>query len=158
MLTRNDASSTQPETPALFDRRPRWRRVAAPVVAGVGVIAATLFIRTVDPHVPGVYPPCPTKALFGIDCPGCGGLRATNCLANGDIAGALDHNMLFVVMVPFLILGWGLWMYRAWTGRQPAPTRARTLVASVLPIVLLVVASAFAIVRNFVPYLGSGVG
>jgi len=66
--------------------------------------------------------------------------------------------MLFVVLVPFLIVGWGLWMYRARTGRLPAPTPARTLVARVLPIVLLVVASAFAIVRNFVPYLGSGVG
>ena len=158
MLTRDDASPADEAAAARVDARPRWRRMVAPVAAGVGVLAATLFIRTVDPHVPGVYPPCPTKALFGIDCPGCGGLRATNCLANGDIAGALDHNMLFVILVPFVILGWGLWMYRAWTGRQPALTSTRVMAARVLPIVLVVVASAFAIVRNFVPFLGSGVG
>lgn len=158
MLTRDEAGPAQPELALIIDARPRWRRLVAPVAAALGVIAATLLIRFIDPHVPGIYPACPTKSLLGIDCPACGGLRATNCLANGDIAGAFDHNALFVVCVPLILFGWGLWMYRAWTGRHPAPTPTRTAIARVAPIVLIVVATAFAVVRNFVPYLGSGVG
>lgn len=158
MLTRDDASPVQPELAAIVDPRPRWRRLIAPIAAASGIIAATLLIRFVDPHEPGIYPVCPTKSLLGIDCPACGGLRATNCLANGDIAGAFDHNALFVIFVPLIIIGWGVWMYRAWTGRHPAPTPTRTVIARVAPVVLIVAATAFAVVRNFVPYLGSGVG
>lgn len=158
MLTRDDAGSAQSESAFTVDARPRWRRLAGPLSAAAGVIAATLIIRFVDPHVPGIYPACPTKSLLGIDCPACGGLRATNCLANGDIAGALDHNALFVICVPLILFGWGVWMYRAWTGRHPAPTPTRMAIARVAPIVLIAVTTAFAVVRNFVPYLGSGVG
>ncbi len=158
MLTRDDASPVQPELAAIVDPRPRWRRLIAPIAAASGVIAATLLIRFVDPHEPGIYPACPTKALLGIDCPACGGLRATNCLANGDFAGAFDHNALFVICVPLILIGWGVWIYRAWTGRHPAPTPTRTVIARVAPVVSIVAATAFAVVRNFVPYLGSGVG
>ena len=158
MLTRDDAGPVQPELAPIVDPRPRWRRLIAPIAAASGIIAATLLIRFVDPHEPGIYPACPTKALLGIDCPACGGLRATNCLANGDIAGAFDHNALFVICVPIIIIGWGVWMYRAWTGRHPAPTPTRTLIARVAPVVLILAATTFAVVRHFVPYLGSGVG
>jgi len=158
VLTRDGAgaSATQPALPRT--ERSRARRMLPPVAAGLGVLAATMFIRTVDPHVPGVYPPCPTQALLGLDCPGCGGLRATYCLAHGDIAGALDHNLLFVVLVPVLIAGWGVWMYTAWTGRQPWSDRTRDTMVRVLPVALVIAFTAYTIVRNFVPYLGSGVG
>ena len=101
---------------------------------------------------------CPTLALLGIDCPGCGGLRATHALAHGDAMTALDHNALFVVMVPVLIAAWGLWMHRAWTGVAPALTPRREAMARSAPIVVLIVVMAFAVVRNFVPFLPSGVG
>lgn len=140
------------------DDRPRWRRMVPPLAAGAGVIAATTYIKFVDPNQPGHYLVCPTRWLFGFDCPGCGGLRATHALANGDIAGAMDHNLLFVVLVPFLIAGWAVWMYRSWTGRRPALTPRRESLARVVPVALVAVCLVFAVVRNFVPYLGSGVG
>lgn len=140
------------------DERPRVRRLAAPLATAMGVVAATGYIRLVDPNEPGHYPMCPTLALLGIDCPGCGGLRATHALAHGDVAAALDHNALFVLLVPVLLALWGLWVYRAWTGVTPARTRARDLVSRAAPIVMLIVAMGFAVVRNFVPFLGSGVG
>lgn len=143
---------------AKVDARPRSRRLLAPVATAVGVIAATGYIRVVDPNQPGHYPMCPTLALFGIDCPGCGGLRATHALANGDLAGALDHNALFVVLVPALIVLWALWLRRAWTGVTPAPTARRLAVARIAPVVILLVVMVFAVVRNFVPYLASGAG
>jgi hypothetical protein len=101
---------------------------------------------------------CPTLALFGIDCPGCGGLRATHALANGDIASALDHNALFVVLVPVLVAMWAMWTYRAWTGVTPALTRRREVVARTAPMIALIVVMLFAVIRNFVPYLASGAG
>ena len=130
----------------------------APVATGIGVLAATAYVRAVDPNEPGHYPLCPTLALLGIDCPGCGGLRATHALAHGDVAAALDHNALLVVAAPVLIALWGVWMYRAWTGVAPALTPRRETFARVAPIVVLLVVMLFAVVRNFVPYLGSGVG
>ncbi|MCL2582424.1 MAG: DUF2752 domain-containing protein [Streptosporangiales bacterium] len=35
---------------------------------------------------------CPVRAVFGIDCPGCGGTRAFAALAHGDLPGALRSN------------------------------------------------------------------
>jgi hypothetical protein len=152
------AAPTHVASEPRVDPRPRARRLVAPVATAVGVIAATGFIRVVDPNEPGHYPMCPTLALFGIDCPGCGGLRATHALANGDVMAALDHNALFVVMVPVLIAMWGLWAYRAWTGITPPLTRRRETIARTAPIVVLIVAMLFAVVRNLVPYLPSGLG
>lgn len=141
-----------------MDARPRSRRLLGPVATAVGVIAATGLVWAVDPNEPGHYPMCPTMALFGIDCPGCGGLRATHALAHGDVATAFDHNALFVVMVPVLIALWALWMRRAWTGITPPLTRRREVVARTAPIAVLIVVMVFAVVRNFVPFLPSGVG
>ena len=140
------------------DARPRARRLLAPVGTAVGVIAATGYIRMVDPNEPGHYPMCPTLALFGIDCPGCGGLRATHALANGDIASALDHNALFVVLVPVLVAMWAMWTYRAWTGVTPVLTRRREVVARTAPMLPLSAVMLFAVIRIFVPYLAAGAG
>jgi hypothetical protein len=129
-----------------------------PVATAAGVLGAVGVIRVVDPNQPGHYPMCPTLALFGIDCPGCGGLRATHALAHGDIATAFDHNALFVVLVPLLVGMWAVWVYRAWTGVTPPRSRRQDVIAKAAPIVVLVVAMAFAVVRNFVPYLASGAG
>jgi hypothetical protein len=142
----------------IVDARPRARRLVAPVATAVGVILATGYIRAVDPNEPGHYPLCPTLALLGIDCPGCGGLRATHALANGDIITAIDHNAFFVAIVPLLVGLWALWLYRAWTGVTPARTPARDRVARAAPMIIVIIAMAFAVVRNFVPFLGSAAG
>ena len=62
------------------------------------------------------------------------------------------------LVFPLLIGLWAVWMYRAWTGVTPARTPTRDRISRAAPIVILVVAMAFAVVRNFVPFLGSGVG
>lgn len=140
------------------DGRPRVRRLIAPMATAAGVLAATAYIRAVDPNQPGHYPLCPTLALLGIDCPGCGGLRATHALAHGDIAAALDNNALFVLLVPLLAGMWLLWAYRAWTGVTPARSPRREAIARAAPMVVVIVAMVFTVVRNLVPYLGSGIG
>lgn len=144
--------------PAFVDPRPRWRRMAAPGAAAVAAGAALGYVAAVDPNEPGHYPLCPSLALFGIDCPGCGLTRSTHALLTGDLSGALDHNVLIVAVVPLAVVLWLLWVRRAWTGRRPAVTAHQQRRRTTILIVTLVALLAFGVVRNFVPYLGSGIG
>jgi len=135
--------------------------MVGPLATLVGLSLATLYVRQVDPNVPGHYPGCPTQVFLGIDCPGCGGLRATHALTQGDIPAAADHNLLIVALIPGVVILLGLWVWRAWRGvivdpRGDSPRQA--LVRRHLPTVLVIVMIVFGVVRNFSPYLGSGIG
>jgi hypothetical protein len=82
-------------------RPSRWLWAAGSVgtcVAGLG------FIYAVDPNAAAnPYPPCLLKRTTGIDCPGCGGTRAVYALLHGNLAGAVDHNILALVVVPVIL-------------------------------------------------------
>jgi hypothetical protein len=132
----------------------------APLAVAVATVAATAYVGLVDPNQPGHYPLCPTKALTGLDCPFCGGLRATHALAHGDLGSAIDHNALVaLVIVPALVIAWFVWLRRAWLGTPttqppepttsaggPGETRSRLQPALVWSAVALVV--AFTVLRN----------
>jgi hypothetical protein len=144
--------------PAQVDERSRRHRMLAPLATGVGVLGGLGYLAAVDPNTPGHYPLCPTQALFGLDCPGCGALRGTHDLITGNVAGGLDHNVLLIVFLPLAVVLWGRWVVRAWRGRTPAVSRAVFQRRTTVMITVLVAVLAFGIVRNFVPYLGSGIG
>jgi hypothetical protein len=134
---------------------PRTRRLLGPVAVGVGVLAATAYLAAVDPNESGHYPLCPTKALTGLDCPGCGGLRAVHSLTHGDILGALDHNALVVlVVIPVAVLLWVRWLVREWRGAasdaagQDEPPRPPTTPGPRLLYSLLALVVVFTVVRN----------
>ncbi len=153
------AQEVEPERivlPARTDSRPLWRRLAGPVAVGVGAIAACAYLSAVNPNEAGHYPLCPSRALFGIDCPGCGGMRGMYCLLHGDVSGALDHNVLLIVIVPLAIGLWGLWLSRAIRGRYPQMSYRQFRFRNRLLLLGLLVLLVFWVVRNFVPYLGSG--
>jgi hypothetical protein len=84
----------------------RWARLAGLS----GVAGATVYVGLVDPAAGGAYPVCPSQALFGIDCPACGGLRGTHALLNGDIGGALDHNLLLPLLLTLPAVAVALWL------------------------------------------------
>lgn len=130
-----------------------------PVVAtGVAAVVGALYLRAVDPNVPGHYPGCPSQMFLGVDCPGCGGMRGTYDLLHGDVAGMLDNNVLLVVALPVLVVAYVLWAYRTWTGRvRPADPRVQLRNNKIVVGILLGVI-AFGVVRNFVPFLGAGPG
>lgn len=144
--------------PSRVDDRPRSRRLVAPLATAAGVGAAVTYLALVDPNEPGHYPLCPTRAFFGVDCPGCGLLRGTHDLVTGDLRGALDHNILLVALVPFAIILWLRWLGRAWRGVTPAVSVGQLRRRTVITVVIMVGLLVFGVVRNFVPYLGSGVG
>ena len=144
--------------PGHADERPRRRRLLGPVATGLGVSGALGYLAVVDPNEPGHYPLCPTQALFSVDCPGCGLMRGTHDLITGDVPRALDHNVLIVILLPLVVVLWLGWLRRAWTGWTPAVTARQFRRRNVITIAALVVLIAFGVVRNFVPYLGSGIG
>lgn len=143
---------------AIHDDRPRVRRLLAPLVTLAGTAIALGYVAAVDPNSPGHYPVCPLKALTGWDCPGCGLLRASHDLAHGNLAGALDHNVLVVAVLPIAIVLWVRWLLRAWRGVSPPVSRAQFRRRNAVLIVCLVLVVAFGVVRNFLPYVGSGIG
>lgn len=105
--------------------RPPW---VVPAAVGAVTAAATAYTAWQDPNGAGVFPQCPLRVLFGIDCPACGGLRATHALTRLDIAAAADHNVLVLVALPMVLLAWVLWMARGlghdWFRLPRIPSRA----------------------------------
>ena len=135
--------------------QPRGRRIIGPLIVGGGLLGATAYIGAVDPNSPGHYPMCPLKALTGLDCPGCGGLRAVHSIVHGDIAGALNHNLLAVILfIPAIAVWWMLWLRREW--REPAaPQAGAPSIAAMDPAITrklwlaaFIVIGIFTVVRN----------
>ena len=99
---------------AAVTRRQRVGR-AAGLAAAAGV---TAYVGLVDPSSGGAYPLCPSRVLLGVDCPACGGLRGTHDLLNGDVVGALDHNLLLPALLAVYAVAFGLWLLPPdWAGR-----------------------------------------
>lgn len=125
--------------------RAKLRALAPPaaVVAGIGGCCVAVWLG--NPTVPGgPLPICPTKALFGIDCPGCGGLRMAYSLMHGDIPAALHYNAVSLVMMLLFV-----WSTVSWTvGRLRGRPVNSWLHWRWTPLVLAVVFSAWFVVRN----------
>ena len=168
LLSRQSREAAGPSAPvfarddvveaARIDDRPRARRLLAPLLVLGGTLSCLGYLAAVDPNSPGHYPLCPTRALLGIDCPGCGLLRGTHDLMHGNIVGALDHNVLLVAIVPLAAWLWIRWFLRASRGASPPVTYAQFRLRNSLLIGSMVALLAFGVVRNLVPYLGSGLG
>jgi hypothetical protein len=128
--------------------RARWATLAA--VAG-----ATAYVGLVDPSRGGVYPLCPSRLLFGIDCPACGGLRGTHDLLRGHVGRALDHNALLPGFLAVLGVVLALWLLPL-VGRDARALRVPRWAA----IGAVTLVAAFTIARNLpvasLEYLASG--
>jgi hypothetical protein len=67
------------------------------VAAGALALAATAGLLYVfDPATTAAYPSCPFRALTGLLCPLCGGLRAAHALLHGRVVDAFWLNPLMV--------------------------------------------------------------
>jgi hypothetical protein len=124
-------------SPSLVGLPRRSTRLRGPAVVAVTGAGAVALLRLRDPHGPGSYGICPSLALTGVPCPGCGGLRAVNDLTHGDVAAALGSNLLVVVLVAAAAVAWSTWAFRRWTGRTtpiaaPSPAWAGAALAVVV--------------------------
>jgi hypothetical protein len=94
------------------------RRVFGFAAALLASAAAVAVLYLFDPATAGFYPVCGLHQLTGLQCPGCGGLRAAHQLTHGHIAAAWRLNPLAVALLPA-----ALWLglreaARTFTGRQ----------------------------------------
>lgn len=141
---------TERRSPSSFVRQ-GWVAPAAVATAAVGVMT---YLGRVSPYAPGNYPTCPTLAVAGVYCPGCGALRTLHDVANLDLVGAWGMNPLTLLALPLLV---GLWV--AWTRRR-VTGRPRTWLAPPWAMHLLLgVVLVFWVLRNvpaLAPWLAPG--
>lgn len=81
--------------------RRKWRhwqahsaifRVTVTVSAVIAAAVIVWFISAIDPVTAQYYPKCPSRLLFGIECPGCGSARAMHALMHGRVGQAWAYN------------------------------------------------------------------
>jgi hypothetical protein len=120
--------------------------VRAPLLTIGGLALATAALHVRDPHERGSWGLCPSRAVLGIDCPGCGGLRAVNDLTHLRLEDALSSNLLVVLGIPVAVVLLALWTWDRWRGvraeRVPPPVRRGLLYA------VVAAALVFMLVRN----------
>ena len=80
------------------------RLTLAALVVAIACAVALLFFFAPESYA--FYPRCMFHVVTGLDCPGCGALRATHKLLHGDVAAAFALNPLYVLLLP--LLGWFL--------------------------------------------------
>lgn len=80
------------------------------LAALTGMTVVIGYVAAVNPEKGGAYPPSPGRALLGLDCPFCGGTRATHDLLNGRIVEALDHNLLLPGLLGVMGVMFALWL------------------------------------------------
>lgn len=68
---------------------------------GVGIIAL-LLLFFFNPEQYPIYPRCPFILVTGYKCPGCGSLRFTHSLLQGNFTLAWHYNPVLFVSLPFL--------------------------------------------------------
>ena len=127
-----------------------------PVLVGLGGVSVLSLLFFINPAASGVFPDCPSRVFFGVDCPGCGGLRGTYSLLHGDIPSTINHNALLLGVYPMLVALWFLWVLRV--------RKQRDLFAIFRPYSRIIVGAAFfiligfTIARNVIPGLEWGSG
>lgn len=120
--------------------RPAW---VAPVAVGAAAACGCAAIAMANPSDGGV-PICWSQAVFGVDCPFCGGLRCVSSLVRGDWAAAADHNVVAAVLVPLAALAWLWWLVAALRERPLRWRRPPTWALVGVGVVLI----AFTVARN----------
>jgi hypothetical protein len=93
----------------------------------------------------GHMPPCLINKWTGLHCPGCGGTRAFQALAHGNLTAALRMNLLGTIF----ILGIALWVLRtSWEAAFPQKRWPRIPLNDRWIWGALIVMFAFAVLRN----------
>jgi Protein of unknown function (DUF2752) len=128
-------------------------RLGAPLLVGALAGCACAAILLADPTTPGgIIPVCPTKALLGLDCPGCGSMRMLYSLMHGNLLAAVKFNAMAVVGLVLLVVAYVTWTYGRIVGRQILSWQHHRWAAAVT----LVLVSTWFVVRNlpFPPFTG----
>jgi hypothetical protein len=123
------------------------RRLGVFAAGAVAAGAAVAVLFVFDPSTAGFFPVCPLHLMTGLQCPGCGGLRATHQLFHGHFAASWRLNPFVIGLAPV-----ALWLglreaARAATGREWPGLATRPVFGWLLAGALIL----FGILRN-VPF------
>lgn len=104
--------------------------------AGLFVAGAALLLYFFDPSDEAnsaLFPPCPTNAITGLHCFGCGSLRALHALLHGRLGEAFSQNVFTVIFTPIL----PVMLFFPKPFQKPC-----------VPIILLIIIVLFTLLRN----------
>ncbi len=76
----------------------QWRLI----FLGLAALPCLALIYSRNPEEPGVFPPCVFYSLTGLQCPGCGTLRALHYLMHGNLSVAFGHHPGIILVPPFI--------------------------------------------------------
>jgi hypothetical protein len=76
------------------------KRIVILLTAAVLGVAALFFFF--DPRQGGLYPICLFHKFTGLECPGCGSLRALHELTHGNFLAAFHCNPLLITLLPMM--------------------------------------------------------
>jgi hypothetical protein len=100
------------------------------------VAGALAYIGFADPHRAGfLFPACPFKAITGLYCPGCGGLRMTHDVLHGDLGAAVVDNVFVLLGMPMLLA----WIVMRWRAGKPWTTTPALVVIAAAAVIWTVV-------------------
>jgi hypothetical protein len=110
-------------------------------VAG-GMVGALLYLYS--PEATGWYPRCPFHFFTGLDCPGCGSLRALHAVLHGRLVEAFCCNPLLMVCLPMV----GTWLAVRIFGALALNRTVELRLPSSVSFAIALVVVLFFIVRN----------
>lgn len=125
---------------------PRVRTAMGPWIAVVALagLAVLALLWHFEPRGQFFFPRCTFLQVTGLQCPGCGGLRATHALLHGDVASAWRLNALWVAALPLGAWSAASLALERWTGRQvPHPLGWRRAWIAIVVAIL-----GFGVLRN----------
>jgi hypothetical protein len=107
-------------------RAPAGRRLRdwfLPAGVVLGLLGLSVLFQF-DPSQSAFFPQCPFHYFTGLDCPGCGALRASHSLLHGHVLAAFCLNPLFCALLPLgAWFGLGGLIRRLGVGSLPNPFR-----------------------------------
>ncbi len=116
------------------------------VAAGGALAGALALLFWFNPASHSFYPRCMFHAVTGLDCPGCGGLRATHQLLHGKVAEAFRLNPLLVCLLPAGVFLGGRYALARLRGKAVPTQPPARATAAVWVLAAMVV--AFGVLRN----------
>jgi hypothetical protein len=88
--------------PPLLHQAPARSKKSRWMLAGALGIVIVLFVF--DPSHTPIFPVCLFHRVTGLDCPGCGSLRAMHALLHGQWATAIGYNGMLILSLPLLVM------------------------------------------------------
>lgn len=119
------------------------RRALLPLGIGVAGLALAVGVQLVFDPFRTHIPLCLVNHLTGLECPGCGAIRAVHAMLDGDLLLALRNNALLTVAAPLAAAGMAVWTVRRALGRRTDLMPSRAVLLALVGIAVL-----FSVLRN----------